>query len=183
MSRMILKPESTFLAFTAAASSSLSGCPVANIADYESSQECWRTNNVATESTVTLNFGEADQAVVRLFLNDCNFTAMTVQGHADDESWGSPDFEEAVTLAEEGYTGKYKGNFDLTAFAYQYMRLVIDAATPTDGQAYFRIGNVLALETAAALAINPVYPMPVGAPMPGKSLKFEAGGEDFIYRA
>lgn len=159
-------------------SSEDSGKPWSNAADYNRLRRHYRSL-VQTEVTIVCNFGAA-KALVGLFLNDVNFTAVTIQGNATD-SWVTPSFTEDFTVAKNVLTQRYQIYCALAAFNYQYLRIKIPAQTPADGLSVFRVGTRVFILTQLELARNPSmgYARRAGYPAPIVN-QFLSGGRELI---
>lgn len=101
----------------------------------------WRTTALGDQSLV-IDFG-AQTAVTLLLLIRTNFASATIQGNATD-SWTSPAFSQAVTIARNPFNWRYQHGVVLSGFSYQYMRVLIPSQTPVDGAGAYILGGVWA---------------------------------------
>ena len=132
---MDLRYATEFLTYTVTATDTNSDYPVTNlIADSANPiLEQWRSANASGAKTLTLDFGAAKTIVLTAMLGT-NFTAMTLAGTAK-------------TLTKNGLTSHYGNALLQTVNASNTMAIVISAATPTDSAAYFKVGQILCVET------------------------------------
>lgn len=101
----------------------------------------WRTTAI-TAQNIVFDFGSPKPIRLVLLVN-CNYTSARVQGNASD-AWGAPSVDEAITIGQNPWTRRYQHALVLSGFDYRYMRLLINAQTPTDGAAYFSTGGLWA---------------------------------------
>ncbi len=177
MPNFILIPQSDFLACTVTASSENASFPGDNVLVYGRPGKEYRSGDTA-ETTLVLDFGAVAQ-VGGLYVGEVNFEDLVIQGN-DTDSWSSPAFSQAVTVTLDVLTQRRKGFFLLTSFEYQYLRLVIENQTRTDGAAFYRIGVVLAVGSAAALAYNPSWGYEYGAQKMYKRIETESGSVETV---
>jgi hypothetical protein len=76
-----------------------------------------------------VDFGSA-KVLTAAFLNQANFPHCHIQGHATD-SWESPSFDLGADLVFDD-CGNRKGWFDLTAFNFRWLRILIPGAQALD---------------------------------------------------
>jgi hypothetical protein len=136
-----MKILSTFEALTTKTSSGAgAGFPVANIADLDPFVR-WVADAYTGDVWVKVDFGSA-KVLTGLFLNQCNFPHCHVQGHASD-SWASPSFDLGVDLVLDDAANR-KGWFDLVAFNYRWLRILIPGSQTLDkSETVPAIGNLL----------------------------------------
>lgn len=129
----------------ASASSEASGFGVANLKSPHRPFLTWRTTATG-ESWALFDFGVATPIDVLLLVNT-NFATVSVQGNNAD-SWGSPSFNKSRTITRNPVMWRYQHGFLISglsqAFTHRYLRLLIPAQTPIDGQPYFSLGGVWA---------------------------------------
>ena len=179
MSNIITVHEDDFLDYTPTASTEATGYPDDNVTEYKKPSKEWRST-VKTETTIVCDLTNVDQAVAAVFLHGVNFDDAYIQGHASD-SWGAPSFSEQIKIPYCLKSKRYKGFFVLTDFAYRYLRLRITAQTPTDGEAFFRIGAMVICSTATAIDKNPSYgSYKQRAVKPAIEVEYEGGSKDFV---
>jgi hypothetical protein len=156
MPNFILIGESDFITpTTITASSEASGFPGSNLLDVHKPGAEWRST-ATTEQNIVFDTGTVGCVVTAVFLGDVNFTSVTIQGNATD-SWGSPSFSQAFTVSKDNVVQRYKAFAALTGFAYRYLRLLVPAQSPTDSEAFFRIGTAIPASWAGEMEINPEY--------------------------
>ncbi len=150
----------------------------ANTKDYGHLKRHYRSL-VATEVTIVCNFGSA-KTILGLFLNDVNFTSVTIQGNATDV-WTSPSFTQDFTISKDDRVQRYKIYCALTAFNYQYLRIKIPAQTPVDGLSIFRVGTRAFILSIIEFLQNPTWPYTYEASYPDPLRNdFLSGGFELI---
>lgn len=132
---MDLRYATEFLTYTVAATDAHADYPVTNLLADSANPilEQYRSLNATGAKTVTLDFGAAKTIVLTAVLGT-NFTAMTLAGTAK-------------TLTKNALTSHYGNALLQTVSASNTMAIVISAATPVDNAAYFKIGQILCVET------------------------------------
>ena len=116
------------------------GFPLANIVGLNPMVR-WHSAAYAVDQWVKCDFGSA-KSLTALFLNQCNFAQCRIQGHATDD-WTTPSYNELVSLVQDRCSNR-KGWFDLTAFNYQWLRILIPAGQTLDNaEAVPAIGNLI----------------------------------------
>lgn len=119
--------------------------PVENVQDLDPHIR-WVATQYAVDEWVKCDFGGAT-VLTDLFLNRCNFGTVKIQGHASD-SWADPDYNETFTLVQDQAANR-KGFFELTAFNYRWLRILIEAGQTLDNsEAYPAIGNLITGQAA-----------------------------------
>lgn len=188
--------DNKFTDYSITASSEDSSYPAANLTDpyYDSLGRHWR-GEVQTETTHVLNFGAA-KAIAGIFLDDCNFSSVVIEGHASD-SWADPDFTSGtLTIGQDNransveysgtsivlYKGRYKRYCALTAFNYQYLRIKIPTQVPKFGLAVFRMGRVIPFVDKLTLKDNYSYEVPISSARPKDYNELTSGRYETIYR-
>jgi hypothetical protein len=101
----------------------------------------WRTGATGAQSAV-IDFGSA-KTIDTLVLARTNFASANIQGNASN-SWGSPSFDQAITIDQNPLTRRYQYGAVLIGFNYRYLRILIPSQTPVDGAAYYLLGGVWA---------------------------------------
>ncbi len=140
---------SSFLNYTPSATSTNADFPASNLALSTHPFRPWKAIVATGIVDVTLDFGSALNGLAAnpgIFLFPVNFTSAKIQGNST-LSWSSPPWDQAVMLAKDRYTGRYKGFWRLadlsaSAFAYRYLNVRILSQTPIDGLPY-RIGTIV----------------------------------------
>lgn len=164
-----MKLLSTFESLaTLTASGSNASFPVANVIDIEPFKR-WHADAYAGDVWVMNDFGSA-KSLTAIFLNQCNFPACKVQGN-DTNSWGTPSFELSCALVVDD-AGNRKGWFDLSAFNYRYIRVLIASGQTLDNsETVPAIGNIIAGTSAALPLVGDFV-----ARMVQRSIRFESDG-------
>lgn len=101
----------------------------------------WRTTTTGDQSVV-LDFTTA-KSVKLLLLIRANFTSARIQGNPTD-SWGSPAFNQLITISRNPWNYRYQHGVRLTGFNYRYLRILIPSQTPTDASSGYLLGGVWA---------------------------------------
>lgn len=126
---------------TLTSSGANAGYPAANVKDLDPMLRWW-ADAYATDCWLKVDFGSAKN-LTAAFLNQANFPHCHIQGHASD-SWGSPSFDLGCDLVLDE-AGNRKGWFDLSAFAYRWLRILIPSGQTLDGgDTVPKLGNLLA---------------------------------------
>lgn len=133
---------------TVTSSGEAAGYPATNIEDLDPGL-VWKADAYAGDVWLKCDLGSA-KALTALFVNRANFPELHIQGHASD-SWGSPSFDLECDLVQDD-AGNRKGWFDLTAFNYQWVRILIPSGQALDSGTVPEVGNVI-LGASAALPI------------------------------
>ena len=165
-----------FKSYTATASSTEPGYPVANIYDYEHPRLQWRSMSIASEQWVKAYTGATNITLRGVMLNDVNFTNIKIQ-HNTTDSW--PGTSADYTVTQDERTGRYKIYVPFNASA-KYVRIVIPAQAVTDNLPAFRIGCLIILDTIVELSVNPSFPYTYDADEKMATNEFESGGFDDV---
>lgn len=164
-----MKLLATFQALsTLTASGSDANFPVSNVVDLEPMKR-WHADAYTGDVWVKNDFGSA-KSLTAVFLNQCNFPACKVQGN-DTDVWTSPSFELTCSLVVDD-AGNRKGWFDLSAFNYRYLRVLIASGQTLDNsETVPAIGNIIAgtAETMPLVA-------DLTARLVQRSIRFESDG-------
>ena len=141
----------TPLAFVS--SSENASFPMTNLADYTHPNRPFKSTELVSGTTyVGLNFGVAT-ALAALVLDNINLTAVKIGHSSNGSSW--TDTDATVTVAQDGADGRYKAYIALTAWNYQYVRVLANTGTATDNTAVLRLGGIAALTSVTTLTENP----------------------------
>ncbi|MBF0411054.1 MAG: hypothetical protein HQM10_27190, partial [Candidatus Riflebacteria bacterium] len=126
---------------TLTASSAASGYAASNVVNLDPGKR-WKGSIFAsdTDEWLKVDFGAA-KSLTALFLNNCNFATCKIQGNASD-SWADPSYDEDVTLALDDISNR-KGWFDLTAFNYRWLRILIPWQVLDSLGTYPMVGNLI----------------------------------------
>lgn len=140
---------------TPTSSGATSGFPVTNIEDLDPMVR-WKADAYAGDVWVKADMASA-QALTALFLNRCNFPQCRIQGHASDD-FTSPSFNQLVSLVQDD-AGNRKGWFDLTAFNYRWLRILIASGQTLDNSDTLpAIGNLIVGASAELPVVAAVEP-------------------------
>ena len=111
------------------------------------------TNN---PHTLTIDMG-AFFSDIKIYINNVNFPSLTIQAH-DTDTWGSPNFNQSVTVNKNLFHQRRMGYWDLKDLAsfsnLRYIRLSIPNQTTDDGDS-FRVGAVALMSSVTELERNP----------------------------
>lgn len=114
--------------------------PAANIKDLDPMKR-FQADAYSGDVWLLVDFGSA-KALTAAFLNQANFPHCHIQGNATNV-WTSPSFDLGCDLARDD-AGNRKGWFDLTAFNYQWMRILIPASQTLDNsETVPALGNLI----------------------------------------
>lgn len=158
--RMMLAP----LTVVPTATSTDSNWPVTNVNILTDLAKKWAAA-VATgivDFTFDLGVGNTFSGLAAdpgIFIDDVNVTSIKLQANATN-SWGTPSWDQAVTVAKCGEVQRYKGFWRLadlsaSAVAYRYVNVRILSQTPTDA-ANYRMSRAY-LGSVTELTANPEY--------------------------
>jgi hypothetical protein len=165
-----------FVAYTASASTADTEFPVTNLYDYEHALRQWRST-VITASWVKAYTGSSAITLKGIMLNDVNFTDILVQINTTD-SWPGTSVGYTVTMDQR--TGRYKIYIAFDSVSVKYIRIYINAQTPTDGLSYFRIGTFIVLNSVFEFTDNPTFPYVCTADEKMITNDFESGGYEDV---
>ena len=135
---------------TLTSSGDASGHGRANIADLDPAM-VWKADAYAGEVWLKMDLGSA-KALTAVFLNRANFPQARIQGHASD-SWGTPSFNLLVDLVRDEAENR-KVYTQLTAFNYQWLRILIPGSQALDSGLVPELGNLI-IGTDAATPLCP----------------------------
>lgn len=175
MTNFIIAAEEDALDYTATASSENSDFPASNLALYNHPKIAWRSTGVGAQNIV-FDFG-AEKTVALVVVDWCNWVDGDAQGNASDD-WGAPSHTQAIEVAQNKDVHRYGLYFQPASFSYRYARIAIDAATPTDGAAYFTIGRVMFFESVLVVNENPDASFEWQVERFFKVNKFDGGGQE-----
>lgn len=130
---------------TITSSGAASGYPAANLADPDPGLS-WKADAYTGDLWLKMDFGAA-KVLNAVFLNQANFPACTIQGNATD-TWTSPSFTLSASLAKDEADNR-KGWFALTAFNYQFLRILIPASQTLDAGTVPQLGNLIVGQASA----------------------------------
>jgi hypothetical protein len=134
-------------------SGATAGYPASNVDD-EDPGLVWKADAYAGDVWLKVDFGVA-ASLSAVFLNRANFPQAKIQGHATDV-WTSPSYDATVNLVQDE-AGNRKGWYDLTAFNYRWIRILIPSGQTLDGGASLpQLGNWIT-GTAADLPVVAEY--------------------------
>lgn len=150
------------ISYTPTASSEDSDHPATNLKLYGNIHEDYRSE-VVTSVNIVFDLG-ANFSGVKLALDACNFTDFNLQANSTD-SWASPTVDDDITQIAKpwvqpsslvtGVQHRYGYFWEPAGFTnLRYIRLLIDAQTPTDGADYFRIGRAGILASTMTVTLN-----------------------------
>lgn len=140
---------------TVTASGSDANYPVANIKDLDPMIR-WHADAYSGDVWIKIDFGAAT-VLNMIFLNQANFAHAHVQGNATDV-WTSPSFDLGVDLARDELNNR-KGWFDLTAFNYRWMRILIPGSQTLDNsETVPALGNLITGQAVAIPAVSAYTP-------------------------
>jgi hypothetical protein len=166
-----MKLLSTFEDLSAVtASGSTANFPAANVDD-ENPGLYWRADAYGTDAWLKIDFTSA-KSLTCVFLNQANFPQCKIQGNAAD-SWASPSFDETVDLVQDE-AGNRKGWFDLTAFNYRYLRILIPSGQALDSDTVPILGNLITGTSAALPIVSQFTPELIG-----RMEEFESDGGNY----
>lgn len=176
-----------FLNYTPAATSEDANFPVTNLSIYGHPFRPWKALVSTGIVDVTLDLGGGNTlsglvADPAIFLYPVNVTSLRIQANSS-LSWGSPPWDQAVTIANEELSGYYGGfwrfaDLSAAAVAYRYINLRIPSQVPVDNAVY-RIG-VVVLGQMIELTTNPSSPLERPRTDPGQVLEMMDGGIEVI---
>lgn len=132
---------------TTAATSSASGYPSSNVA-LESISRPWRSTSTAGQNVD--QFWTTPTTVAAVLLEDVNFTQCNVARSTDGASFVSPVI---VPTYADKLTGRRRALLALNVASLRGIRVGIDAGTPADGLAYWRIGSVYIFNLSVSLPV------------------------------
>jgi hypothetical protein len=154
----------TPLSYTVTATSADSQFPATNLSVLAPIQRAWKATVATGVVDVTFDFGAGNTlsglaANPGIFIDDANVAALRIQGNST-ESWASPPWDQAVTVAKHGKVQRYKdfrtlSELDASAFAYRYLNLRIPSQASTDG-ANYRMARVV-IADITEWTVNPGY--------------------------
>jgi len=177
----------SFLNYTPSATSEDSTLPVSNLEVYGHPFRPWKALVATGIVDVTLDFGVGNTlsglaADPGIFLYPTNVASLRIQGNSS-LSWGSPPWDQAVTVNKNRDSGRYKGfwrlaDLNVAAFAYRYLNIRILSQTPVDGLVY-RIGDVV-VGQVTELSVNPSAPVVRNRLDPSLPVEFLDGGREVL---
>lgn len=154
---------------TLTSSGDTSGYPASNVKDLEPMLRWW-ADAYTGEVWLKVDFGSA-KTLTALFVNQANFPHFHAQGNASD-SWSTPSFDLGCDLVVDDAANR-KGWFDLTAFNYRWLRILIPASQTLDEGTVPKVGNVI---VGAAVALPVVESLEVTLQQRKKSFEADGGG-------
>ncbi|MCH8029052.1 MAG: hypothetical protein IH874_03875 [Candidatus Dadabacteria bacterium] len=167
-----------FWTYTAVGSTEAAGRPATNISELGRPSKSWRSTTTG-EQSVVLDFSTA-RSVPSVFLDNCNFATVKIQGNAADV-WTSPSFDSGnLTLNNDPKLGRRKRLIDLTAFNLRFMRILISSQTVDDNASFYEIGDVASVQTIATLTENIEYPLRWVGRVPKIRNDFISGGFETV---
>ena len=139
-------------AVTASGSLDATNYPLANVSDYTHPFRVWKCDTLTSgTSSCILNFGAAT-TLVALVIDNINVAAVKVQYSTNGTDW--TDTPGATTVSLDLTDGRYKAYVALSSWTYQYLRVLANTSTSTDGGAYFTIGSLLPLTAITTMTQN-----------------------------
>jgi hypothetical protein len=156
--------DNKFVDYTPVASSEHASYPDDNLKIYAKTKRHWRSV-VTTNVNIVCTFS-GTKNIIGIFLNDVNFTAVTIGGTA-------------FTVTKNPWTQRYN-LYAVKSVTGTSVTLTIASQTPVDGAAYFRIGSIVFLDTVLTLAKNPSFPYEYGVEDNIKTNKLPSGNETDI---
>lgn len=174
-----------FVTYTPTATSENASFPATNLLLYGHPFRPWKALVATGIVDVTLDFGSGNTlsalaANPGLLLYPVNFTSARIQANSS-VSWGSPPWDQPVTIAKDPFTGRYKGFWHLAdlsavALAYRYLNIRIPSQVPVDGAVY-RIGTIV-VGQVIELSVNPNAPLVRDREDPAIITEFMDGGRE-----
>lgn len=153
----------SLLNYTATATSVDANFPASNLSVLSPLARSYRAAVATGVVDVTFDFGVGNTlsglaANPGILIDDLNVVSLRIQGNSSS-SWGSPPWDQAITVAKHHGVGRYKDFrrlLDLgAAFAYRYLNIRILSQTPIDNLNY-RIGRVC-IGNISELSIAPTF--------------------------
>lgn len=139
-------------AYTASGSLNTTNYPLANVSDYTHPKRSWKCDTCTSgTSYIALNFGAAT-TLVALVIDDINLAAVKVQYSTNGSSW--TDTPGATTISQDKADGRYKCYVALSSWTYQYIRVLANTSTSTDGSAYMTVGTLLPVTAVTTMTQN-----------------------------
>ena len=154
-----------------------SGYAVSDLFCYGSLERRIQTTGAAVNTPLlTIDFGAA-VSIAAVFLNDCNFSKISILGCSDGLFAGG--FSAAFDIGMDPVVGRRKLFAATPGFSYRHFRLFLPStAAVTDGSSYFRISSLVILSSAAPLSVNMDYDFERGAGTPFYTTEFGYGGDE-----
>lgn len=142
----------TPVAYSASGSLSTTYYPLSNVTDYTHPHRTWKCSTATSgTSYIALNFGAAT-SLVALVIDNINLAAVKVQYSTDGSSW--TDTPGATTISQDVADGRYKAYVALSTWSYQYIRVLANTSTTTDGASYMTVGTLLPITAITTLTQN-----------------------------
>lgn len=117
----------------------------------------WKADAYEAAAWLKVDFGSA-KSLTALFLNQANFPAATIQGNASD-SWETPSFTMSAGLVQDDAENR-KGWFDLTAFNYRWLRVLIPAGQTLDNSELVpALGNLIVGTSITVPLVSDLTPL------------------------
>jgi hypothetical protein len=136
-------------------SSEQSYYPATNLADWAHPGRPWRATDAVNNTTyVGYNFGVAT-SLASVVVHNVNMATVTVQHSTNGAAWTT---DVGVGLLQDGLDGYYKAYVSLTAWNYQYLRVLAGTNTLTDNSATMMVGGVIPLTSVTTWNNNPGFP-------------------------
>lgn len=125
---------------TLTSSSENASFPDDNIKDLDPLKRWW-ASSYSGEAWLKINFGAA-KTLSAAFLNQGNFPQCRIQGNSSD-AWVAPPFDLECDLVVDDAKNR-KGWFDLTAFSFQWLRILIPPGQTLDNSDTVpKLGNLI----------------------------------------
>lgn len=172
-----------FTSYTPSATSEDPNFLATNLAVYGHPFRPWKALVATGIVDVTLDFASALNGLAAnpgILIYPTNVSSVRIQGNSS-LSWGSPPWDQLVTVAKDPFTGRYKGfwrlaDLNAAAFAYRYLNIRIPSQTPVDAAVY-RIGTIV-VGQVIELSVNPNAPLVRDREDPALILEFLDGGRE-----
>lgn len=181
MGKFYIIPRTSWVAYSATHSDANSVYPATNLSIYEHLRRRSQSTQKASSINIVFDMSNTSQVVAGVFLDDVNFTSVTIQGNSEDSWGGTPPYSQAITIAKDERVQRYKYFHIPVAFAYRYLRILIAGGqTTTDGLSAYRIGRVAIVNAVNELNQNPFYPYSYTAPMKYVTTEMESGAVETV---
>ena len=148
--------------------------PITNTMDLWDLSRHFRCGDLATNDwLVKLDFGSS-QSLGAIFLNDVNFSHVTIQGSNDDITYTDII---TVSIPQDDLVQRYKVWVNCSYNSYRYWRIFIPSvATVMDSLSTWRIGTIVCLSGFVELVQNPSYGFIEGSSYPFREIAKDSGG-------
>ena len=115
--------------------------PATNVTNRKSPQIHWRSTNT-TQQNIAFDLGDP-QRDLTVYIDWCNTNSIRYQESPDGlGSWTNIGSSSFLTVSKDPIHGVYRRRDEITLDSNQFLRILIEADSATDGAPYFRIGTV-----------------------------------------